>query len=168
MAYRKNVTDKEQNDIEQAADDSAIRLQWWKSNNGQTDTEGDTKFVKAYSKGNVPIAQQLLASGFTDSVIDDGDQAGRALIDNDGDFVNKGVKIGDIASTGIGNTSVVVDVFSNKLLTEDTLWTNPGINYSVFRPAKSGEGSNVKIDRQKLQIGNHNDKPFRFDEPGKA
>ena len=48
MAYRANVSDKEQNDIEVAADDSAIRLQAFELTDGQTETEGKTKFIRAY------------------------------------------------------------------------------------------------------------------------
>ena len=90
MAYRKNVTDKEQNDIEHAADDSAIRLQWWKDNNGQTGTEGDTKLIPAYD---------LQAQS------DDGGSPNNAVLAN---------------------------------------------------------------NRAQMIIGNHNDKPYRFSEPGKA
>jgi hypothetical protein len=52
MAYRANVTDKQQSDIERAADDSAIRLQWWKDTDGQTATEGETKMIPAYDLQN--------------------------------------------------------------------------------------------------------------------
>lgn len=52
MAYRENVTDKQQSDIERAADDSAIRLQWWKQTDGQTQTEGETKMIPAYDLDN--------------------------------------------------------------------------------------------------------------------
>jgi len=47
--YRPNVTDKEQADIEAAADDSAIRLQWF---NGKKVQEGETKLIKAYDNQN--------------------------------------------------------------------------------------------------------------------
>jgi len=49
MSYRPNVTDKEQADIEQAADDSAIRVQ---SFDGKQQQTGQTKFVKAYDGAN--------------------------------------------------------------------------------------------------------------------
>jgi len=48
MAYRANVTNKEQNDIETALDDSAIRLQSFELTDGQTGTEGVTKMIRAY------------------------------------------------------------------------------------------------------------------------
>lgn len=48
MAYRANVTDKQQNDMERAAEDSAIRVQWWKSSDGQTQTNATTKNIPAY------------------------------------------------------------------------------------------------------------------------
>ena len=44
MAYRANVTDKEQADIESAANDSAERLQWF---NGQEQQTGETKHIRA-------------------------------------------------------------------------------------------------------------------------
>jgi hypothetical protein len=56
MAYRANVTDKQQSDIERAADDSAIRLQWWKQTDGQTVTEGETKMIPAYDLSNTADA----------------------------------------------------------------------------------------------------------------
>ena len=52
MAYRANVTDKEQNDIERALDDSAIRLQSFELTEGQTQTEGVTKMIPAYDLNN--------------------------------------------------------------------------------------------------------------------
>ena len=52
MGYRANVSNKEQADIERAADDSAIRLQWWKDIDGQTQTEGETKMIPAYDLDN--------------------------------------------------------------------------------------------------------------------
>ncbi len=45
MAYRKNVTDKQQNDIETALNDSAIRVQLFDGRQGQV---GLTKMVPAY------------------------------------------------------------------------------------------------------------------------
>lgn len=45
MAYRKNVTDKQQADIEQAADHSAIRFSWFDGKRGQV---GQTKAINAY------------------------------------------------------------------------------------------------------------------------
>ena len=45
MAYRKNVTDKEQGDIERAADHSAIRIHWF---DGKTEQTGVTKAIGAY------------------------------------------------------------------------------------------------------------------------
>lgn len=56
MAYRANVTDKQQSDIERAADDSAIRIQAWKQTDGQTGTEGVTKSVQAYDLSNTADA----------------------------------------------------------------------------------------------------------------
>jgi hypothetical protein len=47
--YRPNVTDKEQGDIEAAADDSAIRIQWF---DGKEEQQGETKLVKAYDNQN--------------------------------------------------------------------------------------------------------------------
>jgi len=49
MSYRANVTDKEQSDIEQAANDSAIRVE---SFDGKAQQTGQTKFVKAYDGAN--------------------------------------------------------------------------------------------------------------------
>ena len=43
MSYRANVTDKQQSDVEGAANDSAIRVQSFDSSG-----DGTTKFVKAY------------------------------------------------------------------------------------------------------------------------
>ena len=45
MSYIQNVTDKQQSDIESAANDSAIRVE---SFDGKRDQVGQTKFVKAY------------------------------------------------------------------------------------------------------------------------
>ena len=45
MTYRSNVTDNEQNQVEKAADDSAIRIQLFDGKEVQT---GETKFVRAY------------------------------------------------------------------------------------------------------------------------
>ena len=56
MAYRANVTDKQQNDIERAVDDSAIRVQAWKQTDGQTATEGVTKSIPAYDLSNTTDA----------------------------------------------------------------------------------------------------------------
>ena len=52
MAYRANVTDKEQNDIEVAVADSAIRNQAWKQTDGQTATVGVVKSIPAYDLSN--------------------------------------------------------------------------------------------------------------------
>ena len=90
MAYRANVTDKQQADLERAVDDSAIRFQWWKQNDGQTTTEGVTKAIKAYDQSNTTDA----AGSPTDEVL--------------------------------------------------------------------------QVSRTHMVIGNHNDKPHRFAEPGKA
>jgi len=65
MAYRANVTDKEQSDIERATDDSAIRIQAWKETDGQTATEGVTKSIKAYDQSNTTDA----AGSPTDEVL---------------------------------------------------------------------------------------------------
>ena len=43
--YRANVTDKQQVDLENALNDSAIRVQWFDGKEGQV---GQTKFVAAY------------------------------------------------------------------------------------------------------------------------
>lgn len=48
MAYRENVTNKQQNDVERAAEDSAIRIQWFELASGQTQTNGVTKNIPAY------------------------------------------------------------------------------------------------------------------------
>lgn len=45
MAYRKNVSDKDQSDIERAADHSAIRIHWF---DGKTEQTGVTKSIPAY------------------------------------------------------------------------------------------------------------------------
>jgi photosystem II stability/assembly factor-like uncharacterized protein len=45
MAHRKNVSDKEQGDIERAADHSAIRFPWF---DGKTEQTGVTKAIGAY------------------------------------------------------------------------------------------------------------------------
>lgn len=45
MAYRANVSDKQQGDIESALDDSAIRLSWF---DGKTIQTGMTKFIRAF------------------------------------------------------------------------------------------------------------------------
>lgn len=65
MAYRANVTDKEQSDIERAADDSAIRVQWWKNNNGQTANEADVKAIQAYDLNNTTDAGGSPNDGIT-------------------------------------------------------------------------------------------------------
>ena len=44
MAYRANVTDKQQADIERAADDSAIRVPWF---DGKTQQTGQMKSFRA-------------------------------------------------------------------------------------------------------------------------
>jgi hypothetical protein len=43
--YRANVTDKQQVDLENALNDSAIRVQWFDGKEGQV---GQTKFVAAF------------------------------------------------------------------------------------------------------------------------
>ena len=43
--YRSNVSDNEQNQVEVAADDSAIRIQLFDGKQVQT---GETKFIRAY------------------------------------------------------------------------------------------------------------------------
>lgn len=90
MTYRKNVTDKEQSDIERAEDDSAIRLQSFKLTDGQSATEGVTKMIPAYDMNN------------------DADAGGSP---------------------------------------------NDGI---------------TQVSRANMVVGSHNDKPYRFAEPGKA
>jgi hypothetical protein len=45
MAYRANVSDKQQADVENALNDSAIRIQWF---DGKTEQTGLTKFIRAY------------------------------------------------------------------------------------------------------------------------
>ena len=64
MTYRANITDKEQSDVERAADDSAIRVQ---SFDQEDQTSGKTKMVKAYDgvDGN---AQAPNASGATSAI----------------------------------------------------------------------------------------------------
>jgi len=44
MSYRANVTDKQQTDVERAADDSAIRIMWF---NGKAQQTGAVKSVRA-------------------------------------------------------------------------------------------------------------------------
>lgn len=56
MPYIPNVTDKQQSDIERAADDSAIRLQSFELTDGQTGTQGKTKFIQAYDLSNTTDA----------------------------------------------------------------------------------------------------------------
>ena len=62
--YRANVTDKQQADIESAANDSAIRVQ---SFDGEDQQVGQTKMVKAYDgvDGN---AQAPNATGATSAI----------------------------------------------------------------------------------------------------
>lgn len=62
--YRSNISDKEQADIERAADDSAIRVQ---SFDGKVQQTGETKMVKAYDgvDGN---AQAPNATGATSAI----------------------------------------------------------------------------------------------------
>ena len=43
--YRANVSDKQQNDFENALNNSAIRLQWF---DGKTIQTPETKFIRAY------------------------------------------------------------------------------------------------------------------------
>jgi hypothetical protein len=43
--YIPNITDKQQDDIEAAANSSAIRIEWFDGKEQQT---GETKFVRAY------------------------------------------------------------------------------------------------------------------------
>jgi hypothetical protein len=53
MAYRANVSDKQQGDIESALNDSAIRISWF---DGKAEQTGEAKFVRAYDlsgQGNV-------------------------------------------------------------------------------------------------------------------
>jgi len=45
MAYRKNVTDKQQGDIEAFNDNSAIRFAWF---DGKVEQTGKTKAIPAY------------------------------------------------------------------------------------------------------------------------
>jgi len=44
MAYRANVTDKQQTDVERAQDDSAIRFPWF---DGQAQQTGEVKSIRA-------------------------------------------------------------------------------------------------------------------------
>ena len=53
MSYIKNVTDNQQSQIENAANDSAIRFE---SFDGKQDQKGQTKFIRAFdlqAQGNV-------------------------------------------------------------------------------------------------------------------
>lgn len=53
MSYRANVTDKQQADLENALNCSAIRIQWF---DGKAQQTGETKFIRAYDlngQGNV-------------------------------------------------------------------------------------------------------------------
>lgn len=43
--YRANISDKQQVDFENAANDSAIRLPWF---DGKQEQTGETKFIRAY------------------------------------------------------------------------------------------------------------------------
>ena len=61
MAYRANVTDKQQTDVERAADHSAIRFQWFDGKFGQ---RGETKAINAYD-----LQAQGNAGGQTTSAI---------------------------------------------------------------------------------------------------
>jgi hypothetical protein len=67
--YRANITDKEQTDIERAADDSAIRVQ---SFEGEEQQQGETKMVKAYDGS----AQAPNATGATSVVRQFGNSLG--------------------------------------------------------------------------------------------
>ena len=66
MPYRANITDKDQSDIEQAENDSAIRVQ---SFDGKEQQTGQTKMVKAYDGAN----QAPNATGATSVVRQFGD-----------------------------------------------------------------------------------------------
>jgi hypothetical protein len=61
MSYIKNVTDKQQSDIESAANNSAIRLESFDGKQGQV---GQTKFIKAYDlqaqdSGAAPVTSAI-------------------------------------------------------------------------------------------------------------
>lgn len=71
MAYRANVSDKEQVDLENALNDSAIRLQWFDGKQIQT---GETKFVKADD-----LQQQRDASGSATPARDNMKQLGHII-----------------------------------------------------------------------------------------
>ena len=60
--YIPNVTDKQQNDIESALNDSAIRLLWF---DGKTIQTGVAKFIRAFdlhAQGNVGFACQVTSA----------------------------------------------------------------------------------------------------------
>lgn len=54
MAYRANVTDKQQGDVERAADDSAIRVMWFDGGEQQTGAVKSVRALDAQSQGNAP------------------------------------------------------------------------------------------------------------------
>lgn len=61
MSYIKNITDKQQSDIENAANDSAIRVE---SFDGKQNQVGKTKFIKAYDlqaqdSGAAPVTSAM-------------------------------------------------------------------------------------------------------------
>jgi len=67
MAYIKNVTDKQQSDIERAADHSAIRFAWF---DGKAAQVGEMKSIRAYdlqAQGSAGSAVSSLKRQFSGS-----------------------------------------------------------------------------------------------------
>ena len=76
MAYRKNVTDKQQGDVESAVSDSAARFAWF---DGKQEQVGQMKSVRAYEVPSTedvpaqatPLKRQFSGSGLCVAPYDD-------------------------------------------------------------------------------------------------
>lgn len=81
MAYRANVTDKQQADIERAEDDSAIRVMWF---DGKAQQTGVVKSFRAYdlqqqavSASHSTDAQQVVSGSVAGGIGSHNDHPGR-------------------------------------------------------------------------------------------
>jgi hypothetical protein len=81
MGYRANVTDKQQDDVERAAFDSAIRFQWFDGKRGQV---GKAKNIRAYD-----LQAQADAGGSPSSAVAQRGVRRRMVIGNYNDNPNR-------------------------------------------------------------------------------
>ena len=79
MAYRANVTDKQQTEMERAENDSSMPLQWWRDG-----TTGEKRNIRAYD-----LQAQGDSGGSPSSAVSERQQRQRLIIGSHNDHPNR-------------------------------------------------------------------------------